>query len=113
MIRHQVDDHADTAAMRFADQPIEGRDVAVVLMHSAVIADVVAPVLQRRRIDRIQPDRIDAERVRPAIQIIKMRRDSIEVADSIAIRIRPRPRIDLIEDRPLPPLHIHRACSVI
>ena len=45
VIRHQIDDHADSAPMRLRDQPIERRQIAELRMHIAVVADVVAPVV--------------------------------------------------------------------
>src|SRR5580704_14955613 len=100
MVGHQVDDHADIAAMRLREQAIEGGEIAELRMDSAVVADVVAPVVERRRVDRVQPDRIDAERA----QIVEMRGDAVEIADAVAVRIGKRARIDLIEDGALPPL---------
>ena len=86
--------------MRLREQPIEGGEIAEVRMDAAVVADVVAPVVERRRVDRVQPDRIDAERA----QIVEMRGDAVEIADAVAVRIGKRARIDLIEDGALPPL---------
>ena len=63
MVRHQIDDHADAAPMRLRYQPIERREIAEVGMDTAVVADVVAPVFERRRVDGIQPDGVDAERL--------------------------------------------------
>ena len=100
MVGHQVDNHADAAAMRLREQAIEGGEIAELRMDSAVVADVVAPVVERRRVDRVQPDRIDAERA----QIVEMRGDAVEIADAVAVRIGKRARIDLIEDGALPPL---------
>ena len=100
MIRHEIDDHADAAAMRLRQQAIERGEVAEVRMDAAVVADVVAPVVERRRVDRVQPDRIDAERA----QVVEMRGDAVEIADAVAVRIGERARIDLVEDGALPPL---------
>ena len=100
VIRHQVEDDANAAAMRLGDQAIERREVAEIRMDAAVVADVVAPIIERRRVDRAQPDRVDAER----LEIVEMRGDAVEVADSVAVRIGETARIDLVEDRALPPL---------
>ena len=86
--------------MCLREQPIERREVAEVRMDAAVVADVVAPIVERRRVDGIQPDRVDAERA----QIVEMRGDAVEVADAVAVRIGKRARIDLVEDRALPPV---------
>src|SRR5579863_4207876 len=100
VIRDEIDNQADAAAMRLRQQPIERREVAEVRMDPAVVADVVAPIVQRRRVNRIQPDRIDAERG----QVVEMRGDAVEIADSVAVRICKRARIDLVEDGTLPPM---------
>ena len=104
MVGHEVDNHADPAAMRLRDQPLEGGEVAKVRMDAAVVADVVTPVVERRGIYRVQPDGVDAERA----QIVEMRGDAVEIADTVAVRIGKRAWIDLIEDGTLPPLESHR-----
>src|SRR5258705_631748 len=108
VIRNEIYNHADTALMRRGDQPIECREIAEVGMDTAVVADVVTPIGERRRVNRIQPDRIDAERVRASIEIVEMRGDAVEVADAVAIRIGERARIDLVEDGALPPFERHQ-----
>src|SRR5579862_8805798 len=104
MIRHQVEDDADAAPMRLGNHAVEAGKRAEVAMHVAVVADVVTPIAQRRWIDRAQPERIDAE----LAQVIEMRGDAVEVADAVAIRVGKTARIDLIEDRVLPPMARHR-----
>ena len=101
VIRHQIDNHANPAAMRRRDQPIERRQIAELRMDAAVVADVVAPVVERRRVDRVQPDRVDADR----LEIVEMRGDAVEVADAVAVRIGERARIDLVEDGASPPIY--------
>ena len=90
--------------MSLRHQAIERGKIAEVGMDAAVVADVVAPVLERRRVDGIQPDGVDAER----LEIVEMRGDAVEVADAVAVRVGKRARIDLIEDGALPPLKSHR-----
>src|ERR1700687_767316 len=80
-------------------------------MDTAVVADVVTPIVERRRVDRIQPDCVDTERVRATVKIIEMRSDAVKVADAVAIRIGERARIDLIEDGALPPFERHRGAE--
>lgn len=109
VIGHQVEHDSDAAPMGLRYQPVKTRQRAEVGMHVAVVADIVAPVFQWRRIDGAQPDRIDAEQY----EILKMRGDAVEVADAVAIRIRKTARIDLVEDRVLPPITRHRSPSVI
>ena len=104
MVRHEIDDHANAAAMSLRYEAIERGKIAEVGMDAAVVADVVAPVLERRRVDGIQPDGVDAER----LEIVEMRGDAVEVADAVAVRVGKRARINLIEDASLPPLKSHR-----
>src|SRR5208282_4006398 len=111
LVGHQIDDHAHPAAMRLCDQAIEGGEIAEIRVDAAVVADVVAPVVERRRIDGVQPDGVDAERVRRAvIEIVEMRGNAVEIADAVSVRIGKRARIDLIENGALPPLESH--CTV-
>ena len=85
MIGHQVQDDSDAAAARLCNQPIERGQVAKLWMNVAVVAYVVAPVLQWRRVDGAQPDCIDSERAVGAIvQIVQVLDDALEIADSVA-----------------------------
>ena len=74
--------------MRLCDQPIEGGEIPEIRVDAAIVADVVAPVVERRRIDGVQPDGVDAERVRCAvIEIVEMRGNAVEIADAVSVRI--------------------------
>lgn len=103
VIWYQVEHDADAVPMSLRNQPVEARQRSEVGMHVAVVTDIVTPIPQWRRIDGAQPDRIDAE----PRQIVEVRDDAIEVADAVTIRIRETARIDLVEDRVLPPLARH------
>jgi hypothetical protein len=90
----------------FHPAPVQGREQVVELRQRAedrldvlVVADVVAVVVLRRRIDRGQPDDVDPE----VSEIVDPRRDPREVADPVTVGIGETPRVDLIDHRGLPP----------
>src|ERR1700683_2065703 len=113
VIRDQVNNDPNVAAMRLGDQPIETFQRAELGMDAAIVANVVAPILERRGIDWAQPDRIDAERRRSAVvKIIEMRGNAVEVADSVTIGVGKTARINLVEDGLLPPFARHLDRSV-
>ena len=70
-----------------------------------VIGHVVAEILHRRRIDRREPERVDAQ----PVQVVQARDDPAQVADAVAIRVHEGARIDLIDDAALPPEMFHFA----
>ncbi len=91
------DPHAEVVGV--GDQSVELGEVAEGGVDVAVVGNVVAEVGHRRRVDRRQPQRIDAE---PA-EMAQLRADAGEVADAIAICVGERARVDLVEDCGLPP----------
>src|SRR5581483_524485 len=108
VVRNDVEDDSDAAAARLAHEPIERREVAELRMHVAIVADVVAPVLERRRIDGAKPDRVDPKRpIGAVIEIVEVFDDAVEVPDSVSVRVGKAARVDLIEDRPAPPFVGH------
>ncbi|ENN87987.1 hypothetical protein RHSP_50349 [Rhizobium freirei PRF 81] len=70
----------------------------------AIIGDVIAHIGHRRSEERRQPDRIDSERgnVRQASG------NPLYVAEPVGIRVLKRPRVDLIDYRPAPPIGLRR-----
>src|SRR5918994_6782149 len=64
-----------------------------------VVRDVVAEVRIRRWVDRRKPHRLDAE----PLQVVGSLCDTGEVADAVTVRVGEAPRIDLVDDAPLPP----------
>ena len=69
---------------------------------AAIIADVVAEVLHRRDEERREPDRVDPE----ADNVVQLRLDPLQIADAVAVGIEKAARIDLVEDRALPPFGV-------
>ena len=74
-----------------------------------VVGHVVADVEAGRRVDRREPDRVDAERSLGAVvEIVQVLDDAGQVAHSIVVRIGERARIDLVHDSALPPVGTER-----
>jgi hypothetical protein len=65
----------------------------------AVVGDVVAEVGHRRPVDRRQPHRVDPE----PRQVIDVPADAVDVTDAVAVRVRERSRVDLVDDAATPP----------
>src|SRR4029077_8428716 len=68
-------------------------------VHRAVVADVVTPVGQRRRIERRQPDSVYAE----GRQGTHARPQPRQVPYAVAVRVGEAARIYLVDDRVFPP----------
>jgi hypothetical protein len=64
VIQHQVEDDPHVAAMGLVDQAVEVRHGAEDGIDRAVVGDGGADVEPGRRVDRRQPQRVDAERSR-------------------------------------------------
>src|SRR5262249_25073848 len=88
VIGDQVEDYSDAAAASLANQSFEGAKVTQLGMDVAVVADIVAPVFERRGIDGSKPDRVDAQRsVGTIIQVVQVRGNAVEIADAVTVRI--------------------------
>ena len=83
-------------------QRIEIRHGAKQRIDAGVIGNVVTEIRHRRRENRRQPNRIDAER----FQIRQARNDPVDIADAVAVGVLKRARIDLIENAVSPPVHV-------
>ena len=98
VIGDQVEDYPDATAASLANQSFEGAKIAQLGMDIAVVADIVAPVIERRGIDRGEPNRIDTQRsIGAIIQVVQVRGDAVEVADAVTVRIGKAAHVDLIE----------------
>ena len=84
------------------DEPVEVRLACRTADRPLVVADVVAEVAPGRRVDRRQPDGVDAEAVRP--EMVEVVDDPGQVAHPVAVRVGEAPRIDLVDDPALPPV---------
>ena len=93
VIEDDVDHDANPAPVRLGKQPIEIREGAEQRIDPLVIADVIPEVDLRRRIERRDPDRVDAE----ILQIRQTARDAVQVADAVAVRVLKAADVHLIE----------------
>jgi hypothetical protein len=73
-----------------------------------VVADVVTEIGHRRAIDRREPNRINAQ----AGDVVQSRTDAGEISNAVAVGVRKRARIDLIDDRRPPPRHLSIALTI-
>src|SRR3712207_5705097 len=68
-------------------------------MNGGVIGDVVAVVLQRRRVEGEQPDRRDAE----VLKVVELPGEAAKVADAVAVAVVEGAHVELVDDRILVP----------
>ena len=103
VIHHEVENDPDASPMALLDQPIEIRQRPEHGIDGRVIHDVVAAVQHGRRVDRGEPDGVDAERLRSASQMVQVVDEPGQVAYPIAIRVGEAARVDLVDDAVQPP----------
>gem|GEM_PF-2622416 len=70
-----------------------------------VVADIVAGVVLRRRVDRRKPQHVDPQ----GREVVQPRGDPGEIADTVSVAVREAARPDLIDDALSPPLLPHGA----
>jgi hypothetical protein len=99
VVRDEVEEDADPPRVGFRDQAVEVCQRAVVGVDVAVVGDVVAPVGVRRRVDRVQPDAVDAE----PREVVELVDQAGEIADAVAVRVGERADVDVIQDAFAPP----------
>ena len=75
------------APVRLVDEAIEVLQRAVARMDVLVVGDVVAVVAQRRRVERQQPQRVDAE----ALEVVELLGQAGEVADAVVVAVEEAP----------------------
>ena len=99
VVGHHVDDHAEAQRVRPLEQGVEVGERAEQRVDAAEVADVVAAVDLRRRVERREPDRVDAERG----DGVEPRGDARQVAEPVTVAVGERARVDLVDDRRAPP----------
>ena len=99
VVDHEVHHEPHAALVDRGEQRVEVRERAEHRLDVLVVGDVVAVVVLRRGVDGREPDHVDAERA----QVVEPVGDPLEVADAVAVGVRERARVDLVDDRRLPP----------
>jgi hypothetical protein len=99
VVDDEVGDHADAAAVRGLDEVAEVLDRAVVGMDVEEVGDVVAPVAERARVHRQQPDAVDAE----PLEVVELLLHAAQVAGAVAVRVEVAADVDLVEEGALEP----------
>jgi len=99
MIDDQLGDHLQPAPVRLADQIAEILPRAESGMDVAVIGDIVAVVAHRRRIERQQPYRVDAQ----VLEIGKLFGQAAEIPDAVVVAVAEGLDVQLVDDRVLVP----------
>jgi hypothetical protein len=61
MVQYQVSNDPYVTAMRLVDEPIELSQSTELRMDVAVVADAVAKIDLRRRVERCQPDGVETK----------------------------------------------------
>jgi hypothetical protein len=104
VVDNQLGDDADVAAVGRIDQLIEVVDRAVARMDVLVIGDVVAVVLERRRVERLQPETRDPE----ALEVVELLREAGKVADAVVGAVEKGADVRLVDDGVFVPQRIAR-----
>ena len=99
VIHYEVKDDVDVSLLCLTRQEIEVRQRPVHGIDILVIGNVVTEIYLWRREARRNPDRIYAK----VFQVIQLRGDTPEIANSIVVTVGEAARINLVKDRVLPP----------
>ena len=100
MVDDQVHDEAHAAFVDVREQAVEVRERPKHRVDVVVVGDVVAVVGLRGGVDRREPQDVHAE----PLHVVQLLSDAFEVPEPVAVGILEGARIDLVDDRALPPL---------
>ena len=105
VVDDEVHDQLDAAVVQRRDQLVDVGQAAEGGVDVLVVADVVAGVVLRRRVDRGEPDDVHPE---PG-EVVDPVDDPAQVADPVAVGVGEAAGIDLIDHRGTPPRRVgHR-----
>ena len=99
VVDDEVHDEAHAAAVEVGEQGVEVLERAEHRLDVLVVGDVVAVVVHRRRVDRRQPQHVDAE----VLQVVQPRAHAGEVADAVTVAVREAARVHLVHHGAAPP----------
>jgi hypothetical protein len=95
----EIEHQPNAGGVQRVDELVQVLQRAEPRVHVEVVRDVVPEIYARRPKDRRKPYRVHAE---PS-QVIDALAEAAEVTQPVAIRIGEAVRVDLVEDRSLPP----------
>ena len=96
---HLVDDNLQSAIMCSTEQAIKGIQVAKNRIDTAMIRHVITEVILRRFKERTNPQPVHTE----VANIVQLRRNARQVADTVTIAVAEAARINLVNDGSAPP----------
>ena len=99
VVGHQVDDHPQPQRVRPLEERVEVGERAEQRVDVAVVGDVVAAVGLRGRVERREPDGVDAE----PREVVEPGGDAGQVADAVPVGVGERLGVDLVDHRVAPP----------
>ena len=94
VVQHKFNNDANVALMSCIKEGFEIIERSVAGMDGIVVGDVIAVVAKRRRKERHEPERVNAE----LFQVVKALRETNEVANAIAIAVLKRPNVHLVNN---------------
>ena len=100
VVGHDVEQHAQTARVRSLHERDGIVERAEPGLDRSVVAHVVAGIGERRRIPRVDPDRVDTE---PG-DVVEMRVQAGDVTEPVAVGIGETADVHLVDDGAAPPL---------
>ena len=100
MVDHEVEDEPHAARVHLGDELLRVRHRAKLRHDGAIIAHIVAVVVVWRIEDGRKPKRGHAQ----LVQIVEFFDDTAQVANSVVVSVFKRTRIDLVDNRFLPPI---------
>jgi hypothetical protein len=110
VIQYKVHNDADIVFPGISCQMLEVLERSIHRIDIFVIRDVIPKVDLRRGIAGCNPNGINSQ----ILQIVEVGVDTLEISDAIIVAIGKASRVDLIEDRMLPPLVPFRLdCSLL
>ena len=102
VIGHEVQQHPQSAGPRLGDESVDIGEGAEDRVHGAVVGDVIAGVGLRGEEERGEPHRVDPE----LAEVVQSGGDARQVAQTIAVGVGERPRVDLVDDGVAPPVGV-------
>jgi len=94
VVDHQFGDDTDSPFVGLTHEQLEILEGPIARMNAVVIGDVVAVVLERRRIEGQQPDRGDSQ----VFQVIELAHEPLEIPDAVAAAVQESLHRQFVDD---------------